>query len=77
MVELEARYHLPLRRGGGAFHRVEQPDKRQLLLRPIAPPVSFPFTLPISNLGTIGFLTTLTTADGIICSDFETIDTGP
>jgi hypothetical protein len=43
------------------------------------PPVSVPFTIPfVPSLGTVGVLTTLTTPDqGIICSDFATVDTGP
>lgn len=43
----------------------------------IDPPT--PFSIPISgfpHLGIIGFLTTLTTPEGIICSDWETVDTG-
>jgi hypothetical protein len=45
----------------------------------LAPPVSVPVTLPfIPPLGTVGILTTLTTPDqGIICSEFATVDTGP
>jgi hypothetical protein len=45
----------------------------------VDPPISFPIRIPFfPPLGTIGFLTTLTTAEeGIICSDFETVDTGP
>jgi hypothetical protein len=42
------------------------------------PPVSVPFTIPfVPSLGTVGVLTTLTTPDhGIICSAFETVETG-
>ena len=36
--------------------------------------VPLPVALP--PLGTIGFLTTLTTAEGITCSDWKTVDTG-
>jgi hypothetical protein len=44
----------------------------------IYPPISCPIPFPgFPSLGTIGVLTTLTTAeDGIICSDWETVDTG-
>jgi len=44
----------------------------------IDPQVSVPITVPgFPALGTIGFLSTLTTPqDGIICGDFETVDTG-
>jgi hypothetical protein len=43
------------------------------------PPVSVPFTIPfVPALGTVGVLTTLTTPErGIICSAFETVETGP
>ena len=43
----------------------------------IDPAIPFPITIPFfPHLGTIGFLTTLTTAEaGIICSDFKTVDT--
>lgn len=44
----------------------------------IAPAVSFP--LPIPNfpaLGTIGFLSTFTSSEGLICTDLKTVDTGP
>jgi hypothetical protein len=45
----------------------------------IEPPVSVSFSIPgIPSLGTIGVLTTLTTPEkGVICSDWETVDTGP
>lgn len=54
----------------------------RLLSLPLAvidPPVLVPFTPPfIPPLGTVGILTTLTTPDqGILCSDFATVDTGP
>ncbi len=40
------------------------------------PPISVPISIPgFPDLGGIGVLTTLTTADGIICSDWETVDT--
>jgi len=45
----------------------------------VDPPISFPIILPrFQSLGNIGVLTTLTTKEtGIICSDWETVDTGP
>lgn len=44
----------------------------------VDPRVSIPLTAPgFPALGTIGFLSTLTTPSGIICSDFETVNTGP
>ena len=44
----------------------------------ISVPFTYPVTLPIPPLGTMGILTTLTTpADGIACSSFETVDTSP
>jgi len=47
-------------------------------LPPIDPPISVPIAIPgVPSIGTIGVLTTLTTPDGIICSDWETVDTGP
>ena len=44
----------------------------------IDPPISFPLSLPFfPQIGTIGVLTTLTTKEkGIICSDFQTVNTG-
>jgi hypothetical protein len=42
------------------------------------PPVVVPIALPFPTIGGIGILTTYTTAaDGIICSDWDTVDTGP
>jgi hypothetical protein len=42
------------------------------------PPVAIPLALPFPSLGGMGVLTTLTTpTDGIICSDWDTVDTGP
>lgn len=43
----------------------------------VDPRVSFPLSIPgMPSIGTIGFLSTLTTpASGIICSDFETVNT--
>jgi hypothetical protein len=38
------------------------------------------FSIPVPgfpHVGTIGFLSTLTTNDGIVCSDWETVNTGP
>jgi len=48
-------------------------------LPPIHSPISFPIQLPnFPSLGNIGVLTTLTTpTEGIICSDWETVDTVP
>jgi predicted outer membrane repeat protein len=45
----------------------------------IDPPVPVPFTIPfVPPLGTVGVLTTLTTPDqGILCSEFATVETGP
>lgn len=44
----------------------------------ITPPINAPVTFPLVPLGTVGVLTTLTTpADGIVCSDFKTIDMNP
>ena len=47
-------------------------------LPPIDPPISAPVPLPeFPQLGSIGVLTTLTTPTvGIICSDWQTVDTG-
>ena len=39
---------------------------------PIFPTLSFPFP----GMGTIGFLTALSTSEGITCSDWATVDTG-
>jgi N-acetylneuraminic acid mutarotase len=44
----------------------------------VVPAVQFPIGFPLPALGTIGVLTTLTTAaDGILCSDFATVNTNP
>jgi hypothetical protein len=44
----------------------------------VSPPVSFPLSFALPALGNVGVLTTLTTAaEGIGCSDFETVDTTP
>ncbi len=44
----------------------------------IVPPITIPATLQVPSIGGIGVLTTLTTpGDGIICSDWQTVDTGP
>lgn len=45
----------------------------------IDPPVDVPVPIPgFPNIGVVGVLTTLTTSEkGIICSDWETVDTGP
>ena len=43
----------------------------------IAEPANFPVVLPnFPSLGTVGVLTTLVTAEGIVCSNFEVVDTG-
>ena len=50
---------------------------KQLPLQPIDPPQEFSASVPLPAIGTIGFLSTLTTPEkGIICSDWETVDTG-
>jgi hypothetical protein len=42
----------------------------------VNPPVSFPISFALPPLGRVGVLTTLNTAaEGIVCSDFETVDT--
>ena len=42
----------------------------------IDPPIAIPVAIPgFPSFKTIGFLTTLTTADGIICSHWDTVDT--
>ena len=42
------------------------------------PPLAIPLTFPFADFGGIGVLTTFTTADdGIICSDWDTVDTSP
>ena len=47
------------------------------LLTPIDPPGQFPLPIPgFPSIGKIGFLTLLINSEGIICSDWETIDTG-
>ena len=44
----------------------------------IDPPVDRSYTIPVSNIGMVGFLTTLFLLDGgITCFDWETVDTGP
>jgi hypothetical protein len=43
-------------------------------------PVEKPVELPLrefADLGTVGFLTTLTNENGIVCSDWKAFDTGP
>ena len=43
----------------------------------ISPPFSFPVPLPLPPSGRIGVLSTMTTpSEGILCSDWETVDTG-
>ena len=43
----------------------------------VDPAESFPISIPgIPPLGTIGILTALITSEGIICSDWETVNTG-
>ena len=41
----------------------------------VEPPVNRSFTMPLSNIGVIGFLTTLYDEE-LFCSDWETVDTG-
>ena len=44
----------------------------------IEPPLNPSFTIPVFNFGTIGFITTLSTpTEGIVCSAWETVNTGP
>ena len=44
----------------------------------IDPPIGPSFTIPVSNVGVVGFLTVLTTpSQGIICADVKAVDTGP
>ena len=48
-----------------------------ILLPGIDPPLQLPVSFPFPQIGTIGALTTLTIPrDGIVCSDFEVVDTG-
>ena len=42
----------------------------------IDPPISSETTSPFPSLGIVGFLTMLTTSDGIACFDFGIVDTG-
>ena len=46
------------------------------ILYPISPPTTFPISFPSPDLGTIGFLTALSTSEGITCFDAGTFDTG-
>ncbi|MCH7786706.1 MAG: hypothetical protein IIC22_04255 [Chloroflexi bacterium] len=47
------------------------------LLLPVVDPSVFPtLSFPLPSMGTIGFLTVLSTSEGIICSDWATVDTG-
>lgn len=59
---------------------VRQKEKHLLSTPPIIidQPICFSISIPeFPNQGTIGFLTTFTTCnEGIICSDFGTVDTG-
>jgi hypothetical protein len=51
---------------------------RSVPIGPITPPVPLDLSLPaLPPLGSIGTLTTLTTAEGILCSDWQTVNTGP
>ena len=43
---------------------------------PISPPTTFPISFPLPDLGTIGFLTALSTSEGIRCIDVRLVDTG-
>jgi hypothetical protein len=50
---------------------------KQLPLQPIDPPQRVAVAVPLAAMGTIGFLSTLTTPEkGIIRPDWETADTG-
>ena len=42
----------------------------------VSPAASFPVQRPLPQLGTIGVLSTLTTASGLVCTDLKTVDTG-
>ena len=42
----------------------------------LEPPVTLPVSLPFPQIGRVGVLTSLTTSDGILCSDWESLDTG-
>ena len=43
---------------------------------PIDPPTTFPLSFPLPDLGTIGFLTALSTSEGVRCIDVGLVDTG-
>ncbi len=43
---------------------------------PITPPTTFPISFPLPDLGTIGFLTALSTSERITCIDVGLVDTG-
>jgi hypothetical protein len=45
----------------------------------VDPPILIgPLSFPLPAVGTVGFLTALTTpTGGLICSDFDTVNTGP
>ncbi len=44
----------------------------------IDPPIAIPIAFPFPSIGGIGVLTTIALpGDGILCSDWETVDTGP
>jgi hypothetical protein len=51
-------------------------EKKLWEISPIAPPTDIPISFPLPSLGGVGILTTLTSANGIICSDWRTVDTG-
>ena len=66
-----AKWHMALAAGGTTFPLCTLP------LPALDPPFSGPLSIPaFPSLGPVGFLSTLTTAEGIICHDFKTLDTG-
>lgn len=66
-----AQWHIALAALGTTFRLWTLP------LPVLDPPIAAPFSIPgFPSLGRVGFLSTLTTAAGITCSDFKTVDTG-
>lgn len=43
----------------------------------LSPAVSFPISFPLPPIGTVGILTSLNTASGVVCSDYKTVATTP
>lgn len=43
----------------------------------VNPDIPVDFSIPFPDLGKVGFITTLTTSEGITCADLELVDTGP